>query len=73
MNFEPKPGEKNPNAILTWEKVRMIRKTLERSDEKGIREKLAKRYKVSPRTIASIAIGSIWREGKYNHVFVPKW
>lgn len=71
MNFNPKPGDKNPNAKLTWEKVRKIR-AMERQGVE--RKKLADMFGVSLRSIAGIVIGRTWQEGQYVHGrFSKRW
>lgn len=64
MNWKPKKGEKNPNAKLTWEKVREMRR-LERIGKD--RKYLAEKFNVSLRTVASVVIGEHWQEGQYVH------
>ena len=62
MNFKPKPGEKNPNARLTWKDVRTIRELYEHG---MARMDLAKRFGVSVRSIAMIVAGVTWQEDGY--------
>lgn len=59
MNWQPKPGEKNPKAKLTWVKVREIRSKA----ACGVKKKeLAKMYKVALRTISAVVKREHWRE-----------
>lgn len=59
MNFRAKPGDKNPNAKLNWEKVREIREKAKNGES---RITLSEYYGVALRTIASVVNREKWRE-----------
>lgn len=59
MNFKPKPGEKNPNAKLTWKKVREIRKRAGNGEKK---KDLSETYGVALRTVSAVVRREHWRE-----------
>jgi len=70
MNWRPKPGEKNPNAKLTLEEVREIRR-LAREGRK--RKELADIFGVALRTVSSIVKGEHWREDGSPYIPNLKW
>ena len=70
MNWNPKPGEKNPNAKLTLKEVREIRR-LARDGKK--KKDLSILFGVALRTISSIVKGETWREDGSPYVPDFKW
>ena len=55
-------GENNQTAILTWEKVREIRKKKEAGLKYGELKKMAEHYGIAYITIQKIVAGSLWKE-----------
>lgn len=70
MNWTPKPGEKNPNAKLNWQKVREIRKRAENGEKK---KELSNIYGVALRTISAVVKGEHWREDGSPYMPDFKW
>jgi len=55
-------GENNQTAILTWEKVRTIRKKKADGLKYGELKKMAEEYGIAYITIQKIVDGSLWKE-----------
>lgn len=78
MNWKPKPGEKNPNAKLNWEKVREIRGRADQAEMRGekkgeVKKELSKMYGVALRTVSAILRGERWREDGSPYMPDFKW
>lgn len=69
MNWSPKPGEKNPNAKLNWQKVREIRSRAENGEKK---KDLALAYGVALRTISAVVKREFWREDGSPYISMEK-
>lgn len=70
MNWNPKPGGKNPNAKLTLKEVREIRR-LARNGKK--KKELSILFGVALRTISSVVKGESWREDGSPYIPDFKW
>lgn len=70
MNWRPKPGEQNPNAKLTWKKVKEIRKLAKEGKKK---KDLSIQFGVALRTISCVVKGERWREDGSPYIPDFKW